>query len=303
MKNNLSFSGKMVLYVLIYLSFYPVAVFSQNYNELRPDITNVAWKLGTIMGALAGAYFLFKIFKEAWRQKKQQKAQSLQTSINEHLITLSDSKAKVEYLLEVFQKHKNFSIRKNALDKLANMGKQAMYAVQSLKEFLKASSVKPAIKVWMHRTLILIEGSADIHCKAIADILDEYAAFLTEGRTDDWTTLTEAVDAIVSLGERGFSTLLSIASDTKYHVTARVTSIGALSERMSQIKDLSLRENIISFWIDATDDKRVRSVARRALTSVCGSDLGKSKDKWAQWWQANKTVMMNKWQSTDNPKT
>jgi len=260
------------------------------------DVGSVFWKY---FGIIQGGWGLEEI--GAFHVNRPTFSRS---ALDDHLASLSDPKARAEFLLGVFSQRRQFDIRRGVLNRLADMGEQAACAAPTLKLFLSASSVPLAVKVWIHCTISQVEGSVDDHSRAIATILKEHAYF-GEGCADDNAPQKAATDALVSMGEHGHRALLSIASDPKCRAEARAVAIETLGTQIGNIKDLALRADIISAWVDAMDDNRVHGCvyirARHSLTNIAESDLGKHKDEWSQWWQTNKAVIIRKWELKDNP--
>lgn len=222
------------------------------------------------------------------------------SALNDHISRLADPKARAEFLIGVFCQRRQFDIRRGILNRLADMGEEGACVAPTLRLFLVASSVPLAVKVWIHHTLSVLEGSMDDHSRGIATILKEHAHF-GEGSGDDNAPQKAATDALVSMGEHGLRALLSITSDPECRAEARAIAIEALGKQMGDIKDPAMRVDIVSAWVGAIDDKRVhgcvRIRARHALTELSRNDLGNNKDDWSRWWCANKGTLTKKWES------
>ena len=83
------------------------------------------------------------------------------------LDNIADNRQKSEYLLKVIKDYKRSDIRREALRRLADIGKDASFAVDELQQISLKRSISPVTKCWFHYALAVLSDQKEAHVNAL----------------------------------------------------------------------------------------------------------------------------------------
>lgn len=123
---------------------------------------HVIWKWIGMFQVLGGAEEMGQFFKNISHFDTSQ--------FDGILESMTDNKQRSDYLLNVIKGHRRYDIRREALKRLADIGKDASFADKELHVMLKKWTASPELKCWLHYALAIISDQKENHINQIIAI-------------------------------------------------------------------------------------------------------------------------------------